>query len=92
MVSAVIGAGDADISLLTDVLLSAGAQRIISSDAHVYTATADPLLVRGERRRQATPRTRLEIVSGAAEADAVRTALRENTTGPVDILVQMADT
>ena len=91
VVSAVIDAGDADISLLTDALLSAGAQRIISSDAHVYTATADPLLVRGERRRQATPRTRLEIVSGAAEADAVRTALRENTTGPVDILVQMAD-
>ena len=58
----------------------------------MYGATAGPRVVRGEQRRpHATPRTRLEIVTGSNEVDAVLAVLRENAGGRVEAFVQSAD-
>ena len=92
VVTALVDAWDMDGSMLTDSLLEAGARQIVSTDAHVYGATVDPRVVRGEQRRQhATPRTRLEIITGSNEVDAVLAVLRENAGGRVEALVQSAD-
>ena len=92
VVSVLVDAWAMDGSMLTDSLLEAGARQIVSTEAHVYGATADPRVVRGEQRRpHATPRTRLEIVTGSNEVDAVLAVLRENAGGRVEAFVQSAD-
>jgi ammonium transporter, Amt family len=93
LVSAVVDGRSMNDTLLTDSLLHAGALRIVGTDAHVYTASADPRVVRGQRRqRQATARTRLEILTVAAQVGAVAAVLSENAGGPVEVFVQAADT
>ena len=71
--------------------MGAGAQQIVGTDAHVYSATVAPRSYGAKRRQHATPRTRLEIITGSNEVDAVLAVLRENAGGRVEALVQSAD-
>ena len=92
LVSALVDASDMDGAVLTDSLVAAGALRIVSTQAQVYAAEADVRVVRGESRRpHAVPRTRLEILAGHTEVDAVTAALRENAGTGVETFVQTAD-
>ena len=77
-----------DGNLLTDSLLSAGAQQIVSTDAHVYSASAGSQVVQGERRHQrATSRTRLEVVAGSDRVEPIVAALRAHTGTTVEVFV-----
>ena len=90
LVSAVLDADAMDGPVLADSLLDAGAQRVLSSDAHAFSARSQPQVVRGERReRQATPLTRLEILVGREQVAAVTEVLRARTGGPVHVVVQV---
>ena len=81
-----------DGGALTDSLLTAGAQQIVCSDAHVFTASLDSQVVRGERRvAQGTRRTRLEITTGPDHVAGVVAALRENAGRPVEVSVHVAE-
>ena len=92
LISAVVDARVMDGNLFTDSLLAAGAQQIVSTDAHVYSASADSLVVRGERRqRQGTPRTRLEVVAGSDRVAPIVAALREHAGTTVEVFVLEAD-
>ncbi len=90
LVSAVLDGGAMDGPSLTDALLDAGAQRVLSSDAHAFTSQSRPQVVRGERRqRQPTPLTRLEVLVGHDHVAAVTEALRAGAGGPVHVIVQV---
>jgi len=90
LVSAVLDADAMDGPVLTDSLLDAGAQRVLSSNAHAFSAQSQPQVVRGERReRQATPLTRLEILVGTEQVAAVTEVLRDRAGGPVHVVVQV---
>ena len=90
LVSAVLDGGAMDGPSLTDSLLDAGAQTVLSTDAHAFTPESQPHVVRGERRqRQATPLTRLEILVGQDHVAAVTEALRAGAGGPVHVIVQV---
>ena len=92
LIAAVVDARAMDVNLLTDSLLSAGAQQIVSTDAHVYTASADSQVVRGERRqRQGTPRTRLEVVAGSDLVGPIVEALRAHTGTAAEVFVLVTD-
>ena len=92
LISAVVDARVMDGTVLTDSLLRAGAQQIVSTDALVYTASVDSQVVRGERRqRQGTPRTRLEVAAGSDRVAPVVAALREHAGTTAEILVLDAD-
>jgi len=90
LVSAVLDGGAMAGPSLTDALLDAGAQRVLSSDAHAFTSQSRPQVVRGERRqRQPTPLTRLEVLVGHDHVAAVTEALRAGAGGPVHVIVQV---
>ena len=92
LITAVVEASAMDGGALTDSLLSAGAQQIVSSDAHVFTASTDSQVVRGERRlAPGAPRTRLEITTSPGHVAGVVAALRENAGLPVDVSVHVAE-
>lgn len=89
LISAVVDARFMDGNQLTDSLLSAGAEQIISTEAHVYSTSIDSLVVRGERRQQqSAPRTRLEVIVAADRVASVVEALREHAGASVEVFVQ----
>jgi ammonium transporter len=91
LVSAVVDARFMDGSQLTDSLLSAGAQQIVSTDARVYSTAPDSLVVRGERRQQqGAARTRLEVIVVSDRVAPVVEALRANAGSSVEVFVQEA--
>ena len=89
LVSAVLDGGAMDGPSLTDALLDAGAQRVLSTDAHAFTSQSQSQVVRGERRqRQSTPLTRLEILVGQEHVAAITEVLRARAGDPAQVLVQ----
>ena len=72
--------------------MNAGARRIVSTEAHEYAVAANPRVVRGEHRQpHATPRTRLEIITGSNDVGAVLAVLHANAGGHVEAFVHAAD-